>query len=124
MKRLFQPVAVLLVSLVAAQPALAGILCAAPAAPCPMAITDMGPSCGLASQVAAGASQQTGRIQAIPRSMASVALPAASKATAPAALDSPFEALPAPRPSLLAIGQAPGESSSPPIYIRNRVFRI
>jgi hypothetical protein len=124
MKRLFQLVAVLLVGLVAAQPALAGILCAAPAAPCPMAITDMGPSCGLASAVEAGASHRTGRIQAIPRSMASVALPVTTKTIAPVAVQGPIDALPEPRPVLLAPGQAPTEASSPPIYIRNRVFRI
>src|ERR1700692_3613787 len=102
MKRLFQPVAVLLVGLVAAQPALAGVLCAAPAAPCPMAITDMGASCGLASHANAGAS------------------PPATKPRPPPPPDTPFDALPEPCPSLLAIGQAPGETSSPPIYIRNR----
>ena len=124
MKWLVQPVAVLLVGLVAAQPALAGALCAAPVTPCPMAFTDTGPSCGLVSGVAGGASQRTGIVHAILRSMASVALPAASKAAAPATPDAPFEASPEPRPSLLAIGQVPGETSSPPIYIRNRVFRI
>ena len=124
MKRLFHPVAVLLVGLVAAQPAFAGFLCTAPAAPCPMAITDMGPSCGIAVQTAAGASQRTGRIHAIPRSMASVALPASSKAAAPAIADVRIEALPEPRPALFARGRATAEASSPPIYIRNRVFRI
>jgi hypothetical protein len=124
MKRQFQPVAVLLVGLVAAQPALAAALCAAPVAPCPMAFTDTGPSCGLAVAVEAGSSHRTGIVYSILRSMASVALPATTKTVAPAALQGPIEALPEPRPSLLAIGQAPAETSSPPIYIRNRVFRI
>ncbi len=123
MRRLFQCVAVVVIGLVAAQPALAGLLCAAPAATCPMAISDMGPSCGLAS-LPADASPRTGYVHPIARSMASVALPATQKAAAPATPNTPFEALPEPRPSLLTIGQAPAAASSPPIYIRNRVFRI
>jgi len=122
MKRLFHPVAVLLVGLVAMQPALAGLLCAAPAAPCPMAITDMGPSCGLASQSSDGSSRLA--VHPVSRTQASVALPATTKASAPATATTPFEALPEPRPSLSAAGRAPAEASSPPIYIRNRVFRI
>ena len=122
MKRFFYPVAVMLVGLVAAQPTLAGLLCAAPAAPCPMAITDMAPSCGAASQLTVGAPRLI--VHTLSRSMASVALPATQKTAAPAAPNVPIEVLPEPRPSLLAIGETPAAASSPPIYIRNRVFRI
>jgi hypothetical protein len=81
-----------------------------------MAITDMGPSCGSANPVDAGLSRLTGFVHATTRSMASVAVPAGPKAAALAGPDAPVEPLPEPHPALFAIGNAPTETSSPPIY--------
>jgi hypothetical protein len=124
MKRLLQPVAVALMGLVAIQPAAAGFFCGAPAAPCPLAITDMGPHCGALSKADLEGSRQTAQVRAIPRTMASVALPATRKALAVAVVDAPVEALPVPAAAAFVDAQTDARAKSPPIYIRNRVFRI
>ena len=117
-------VAVLLVSLVVVQPVLAGLLCAVPAGTCPMAITDMGPGCGLGSRMASDASPRIDYVHRVSRSLASVALPASTKVFAPSIVNFPVDNLPEARVSRFLVGQIPAETSSPPIYIRNRVFRI
>ncbi len=124
MNRLFKTVAVVILGIVAVQPALAGLLCHVPASPCPVAITDMGPSCGMVSQAASVRSPFTSSVRAIFRSSASVALPATQKAPTHAIPAASFEAIPEPHPALFTVGRGPAEASSPPIYIRNRVFRI
>jgi len=123
MKRLLQPIALLLIGLVAMQPGLAGLLCAAPAAPCPMAISDIGPSCGgLVHAESRGAT--TAKVHGVPRSIASAALPATRKVLALAAPDASVETLPELPAVKLASAAAPAQAKSPPIYLRNRVFRI
>jgi hypothetical protein len=122
--RLLQHVAVALIGLIAMQPAIAGRLCAAPAAPCPLAITDTGPSCGMLSGHDIDAPRLIRFVRAIPRSNAAVALPASRKALALVTPDAPFEALPFEAAVVVVDARPAAQANSPPIYIRNRVFRI
>jgi len=124
MKRFFQSVAVAIIGVVAMQPGLAGLLCAAPTAPCPMVISDMGPNCGGVSKADLDGSRPAVSVHAIPRSMASVALPATRKAVGFAVPNAPVEALPATPSASFVRAPAPARAESPPIYLRNRVFRI
>ena len=119
-----RPVAVAILGLVAMQPALAGLFCSAPAAPCPMAITDVGPHCGGVSPSDVDGSRPATRVHAVPRTMASVALPATRKVLALAAAEEPVEALPAPQPISTLRDRWEPTAESPPIYLRNCVFRI
>jgi len=124
MKRLIQPVAAVIIGVVAMQPGLAGLVCAAPAAPCPMVISDMGPNCGAVSKADLNGSRPVTQVRAIPRSIASVALPATRKALALVTPPAQAETLPLPAAVALVDSQTAAQANSPPIYIRNRVFRI
>ena len=124
MKRLFQFMAIAMAGLVAAQPALAGLLCAAPVSACPVAMTDMGPGCPMAGRMAADNCPLTAYLRAMPQSLASVASPARPKVESPAGAQSSTFVLPTVVGSRLASGAAAAEASSPPLYLLNRVFRI
>jgi hypothetical protein len=124
MKRIFQYAAVAVMGMVALQPALAGVLCTAPAGPCPMAITDTGPSCGMPSQPEGNGSGASAQVRVTTRSSASVALPATRKDIALAAAETPGEILPLPSAAPFVGVPAPGRANSPPIYLLDRVFRI
>jgi hypothetical protein len=124
MKRILQPIAVVIIALVAMQPAVVGLLCRAPLAPCPLAFTDSTPHCGALSKADLDGSRPTTRVHSTRRSMASVALPATRKAPALAAPDGASEALPAASILFFVPAAIANRSESPPIYLRNRVFRI
>ncbi|KAA6461821.1 hypothetical protein DYQ86_09210 [Acidobacteria bacterium AB60] len=125
MKRLFHLVGCVIIGLLAVQPALAAIVCGAPTAPCPMAITDMGPACAAAQLADLSGPRSAAQLCAMPRATtASVALPAARRGLALVVVNWPAQVRV--RPALLAIAfrQAESRDESPPIYLRNRVFRI
>jgi hypothetical protein len=124
MKRLVQFAAVALVGLVGAQPALAGLLCAAPAAACPMAMTDMGPDCPMSGAMAAAECPLTAYLHAIPQSVASVAATGRPKAEPPASAHGAAPVMPLAHRTLVALNATAAEASSPPLYILHRVFRI
>ena len=127
MKRLSQivlrPVAVLVICLVAMQPAV-GLLCHAPATPCPLAFSDVGPHCGAMSKADLDGSRSIPQVRPVARSNASAALPATRKLLEFAVTDAPVMA--APVRAALRFDRASGSdrAESPPIYLRNRVFRI
>jgi hypothetical protein len=128
MKRLLQivlrPVAVAVIGLVAMQPALACLMCRVPAAPCPMTITDVSPHCGAVSKADLDGSRHATSVRATSQSMASVAAPATRKTLVLAVADAPESAMPARAALTFVGGLTPARAESPPIYLRNRVFRI
>jgi hypothetical protein len=123
MKRLLHSVAALMIGLVGLQPAV-GLLCRAPAAPCPLAFSDVGPHCGAVSKADLDGSGQAAQVRPVGRSMASVALPANRKLLEFAVADAPAVPLPVRAALRFDRASASDRAESPPIYLRNRVFRI
>lgn len=123
MKRLLHSVAALMIGLVGLQSAV-GLLCRAPAAPCPLAFSDVGPHCGAVNKADLDGSRQPAQARPVARSMASVALPANRKLLELAAADVPAVPLPVRAALLFDRASASDRAESPPIYLRNRVFRI
>jgi hypothetical protein len=112
-----------MIGLVAMQSAV-GLLCHAPVAPCPLAFSDAGPHCGAVSKAELDGSQSISQIRPVARSMASVALPAKRKALTLAVADGPAATLPIRAALCFIPASASVRAESPPIYLRNRVFRI
>jgi hypothetical protein len=126
MKRAFQFAAMLMVELLAVQPALAAATCATGGvarAACPMGMSEMGAECPMMQGVAAECTQDCCN-HSVPKAMVLPAAPAKPNLLAAGAAVSPvFQVEPA------AISQsswqpAVAASSSPPLHLLNRVFRI
>lgn len=126
MKRVFQFAAMVVVLLLAAQPALAGVACATGGmarAACPMGMSEMGSDCPMAYGLAADCTRDC----CDRTTTKAVVLPAApikprtlvASAVVSTAVEPPISAV------LRADWLAPmAVSSSPPHYLLNRVFRI
>jgi hypothetical protein len=129
MKRRIQFAAILLVGLLAVQPALAALPCVqgTPAAcvpGCPMIMSTMGPDCHMNGMTAAGSCSQSCCPESLPQVFAFVATP---KELNVSALASPVAlAFALPAAELRFTVQLPIDAltASPPPYLLNRVFRI
>jgi hypothetical protein len=129
MKRRIQFAAVLVIGLLAVQPALAVLPCVqgAPVAclpGCPMTMSGMGSDCQMTGKTSTGNCPQNCCSQALPRVLAPLAAPKQlhfSVLASPSALSF---ALPAAELSLAVPAPIDARAASPPQYLLNQVFRI
>jgi hypothetical protein len=130
MKRLIPFAAIFVIGLLATQPVLSSLYCAARLASscapgCPMTLSGMPPDCQMTGMTAAPGCTQS----CCSRNTVEAMLPQTSasrfKAVAsPATVALPVSAATAPGPARLALVSFDIRSSSPPRYIVNRAFRI
>jgi len=127
MKHLLKNVVLLVIGLLAAQPVLSSLNCAAwmahTCAPgCPMTMTSMGPDCPMAGFTdAEGCSQKCcTQVEALlPRTSTDK-----STATIQVHVAAYADVVQADRLEIPAVDSADRSADSPPLYILNRVFRI
>jgi hypothetical protein len=129
MKRFVQLAAILVIGLLAFQPALAGLHCllgarASCVPDCPMASNSMGPNCPMSQQMAASDCPRNCCSQSLPQAFTLSAAPEKSHPGALVSLQAVAFATPAMMVSPAIQVAGIDQSLPPPIYLLNRVLRI
>jgi hypothetical protein len=129
MKRRIQFAAILLVGLLAVQPALTALPCVqgTPAAcvpGCPMTMSGMGSDCHMTDQTAVGGCPQNCCSQSLPKTFVPLAAPKEFHLSAIASQAALSFALPAAELRFTVQLPIDARAASPPPYLLNQVFRI
>ena len=126
MRRLLHISTMLVIALLALQPALEGLACSMPMGPvaCPMSMSAMSPDCPMGQQMAQAGCAQDCCNHALPQSAVITAIPAKCRSAAPAQLTlagaEPLQL----QTAYVVRNTTAASSSPPPLYLLNRVFRI
>ncbi|HEY2860636.1 MAG TPA: hypothetical protein VGJ21_19610 [Terracidiphilus sp.] len=125
MRRLLQISAMLVITLVALQPALDGLARSIWMGPaCPMGMSAMSADCPMAQQAAQAGCAQDCCNHALPQSAVISAIAAKPKGGAPAPMITATAAPLQVQATSASVTMPAASSSPPPLYILNQVFRI